>query len=520
MKLSLTNQIFIAIVGGILFGVLAPEAVPYISWVGEVFVLALKMLLAPLLLASIVMGMAALGDVRELGSLGGKTLAYYASTTVIAVIIGLVVVNVVRPGVSDELSEADSALVTELAAQVKARSIAADDHAATTKAIGDVLGTAARTRPADALPEAAIQRVKAAYAARAQADGVTGAEGSAALLGKLLSAERFRLRIEATQSKDASAAGEGKLKSAAATDMTVSKFLRAQLSKIFQNPFASLATMNVLGIIIFALLLGGVLTTLGERGATLLGVFDGLNQAMMKLIDVVMLIAPSGVFALMAGQIAASGVGILLVLLTYMLTVLGALFIHGVIVLPLACRFLAGVSPWAFLGRMRQALAVAFSTSSSSATLPVTMDCLEEQAGVPPRISGFVIPLGATVNMDGTALYEAVAALFIAQVYGIDLSIAQQILIALTATLAAVGAAGIPSAGTVTMVMVLSAVGLPLEGIGLILAVDRLLDMCRTTVNVWGDSVGAAVIARLEGQPASMPDLTPGGPAEAPASAG
>ena len=150
-------------------------------------------------------------------------------------------------------------------------------------------------------------------------------------------------------------------------------------------------------------------------------------------------------------------------------------------------------------------MAVAFSTCSSSATMPVTLDCLEEKAGVNPRISGFVIPLGATVNMDGTALYEAVAALFIAQVYGVELGLVQQILVALTATLAAIGAAGIPSAGTVTMVMVLTAVGLPAEGIGLILAVDRFLDMFRTTTNVWGDAIGAAVVARLEGEPAAMP---------------
>jgi len=287
--------------------------------------------------------------------------------------------------------------------------------------------------------------------------------------------------------------------------MTVGRFLRAQLDKVLDNPFRSLADMNVLGIIVFALLLGGVLTTLGERGKVLLGAFDGLNEAMMRLVHVVMLLAPYGVGALMAEQIAASGLSILKVLFWYMLAVLGGVLIHACVVLPLILFLVGRVSPLAYVRQLRAALAVAFSTCSSSATMPVTIECLEDNAGISRRISGFVIPLGATVNMDGTALYEAVAALFIAQVYGVDLSLAQQILVALTATLAAVGAAGIPSAGTVTMVMVLSAVGLPLEGIGLVLAVDRLLDMFRTATNVWGDAIGAAVVARLEGEPASPP---------------
>ena len=183
-----------------------------------------------------------------------------------------------------------------------------------------------------------------------------------------------------------------------------------------------------------------------------------------------------------------------------MFTVLLGLVVHAVVTLPLLLKYLGRVKPRAYMGKIAPALTTAFSTASSSATLPLTIDCVQQRAGVSRRVSSFVLPIGATINMDGTALYESVAAVFIAQVYGIDMSLMQQVLVFLTATLAAVGAAGIPSAGLVTMAIILNAVGLPLEGIGMILAVDRLLDMCRTTVNVWGDTVGCAVVSRLEGE--------------------
>jgi Na+/H+-dicarboxylate symporter len=228
---------------------------------------------------------------------------------------------------------------------------------------------------------------------------------------------------------------------------------------------------------------------------------ESLNEAMMRFVEIVMKMTPIGVFSLMAHQIARSGLDILFLLGKYMICVLIALGIHAFIVLPLILLIAGRRSPFAFFGDVRAALGIAFSTSSSSATLPVSMDVVENNAGVKKHVTGFVLPLGATINMDGTALYEAIAALFIAQIYGIDLGIGPQILIFMTAALAAIGAAGIPSAGTVTMVMVLSAVGLPLSGIGLILAVDRLLDMCRTTVNVWGDAIGAAILDRYEAEP-------------------
>ncbi|MFQ6618803.1 MAG: dicarboxylate/amino acid:cation symporter, partial [Fidelibacterota bacterium] len=195
-----------------------------------------------------------------------------------------------------------------------------------------------------------------------------------------------------------------------------------------------------------------------------------------------------------------TGLGLIADLAKYMSTVLIGLFIHGFITLPLLLKIIGRESPLKFARHMSSALATAFSTSSSSATLPITMEAIEVNAGVSKKISSFVLPLGATVNMDGTALYESVAAMFIAQAYGIDLGLGQQILIFITATLAAIGAAGIPSAGLITMIIVLKQVNLPLEGIGIITAVDRILDMCRTTVNVWGDSVGARVIAQTENE--------------------
>ncbi len=487
VKLSLSNQIFLAILAGVAMGALAPGAVPYVSWMGDVFILALKMLIAPLILASIVMGMAALGDVSKMGSLGGKTVAYYVTTTVLAVILGLVVVNVVNPGRSSELGPKESAAVEAFssAGRPDGRGLAIELE-----------------RNGWDTPSAEAAAVS--FNERAKADPPKDSAAISAIATPVVGAASLRRRI--AQSRKKGAGGDAaKIESAKARNMTVPQFLRAQLKKVLQNPFRSLADMNVLGIIVFALLLGGILTTLGERGAPLLGAFDGLNQAMMKLVDLVMLIAPAGVFALLADQVAASGIGILRVLAWYMFAVLLGIAIHALVVLPAILKFVGKLSPLAFAGRMREPLAVAFSTCSSSATMPVTMDSLDEKAGVSPRISGFVVPLGATINMDGTALYEAVAALFIAQVYGLELDAVQQILVAVTATLAAIGAAGIPSAGTVTMVMVLSAVGLPAEGIGLILAVDRLLDMFRTTTNVWGDAIGAAVVAQLEGESATMP---------------
>jgi Na+/H+-dicarboxylate symporter len=234
---------------------------------------------------------------------------------------------------------------------------------------------------------------------------------------------------------------------------------------------------------------------------------------MIQLVHLVMKIAPLGVFALIAAIVGQYGLGILQTLLAYSLVVVAGLAIHMSLVYPTAVRLFAGMSPVHFFKGVAPAQLVAFSTSSSNATLPVTMECAEENLGVSEEVSAFVLPLGATINMDGTALYQGVATIFIAQVYGLDLSFQQQLLVVLTATLASIGAAGVPGVGMITLALVLKTVGVPLEGIALILGVDRILDMCRTAVNVTGDSSCAVVVAASEGELAERPPIAPGGEA-------
>ena len=234
-------------------------------------------------------------------------------------------------------------------------------------------------------------------------------------------------------------------------------------------------------------------------------VFDGVNQAIMKIVHVIIAFAPVGIFALIADRMGSSGgwsgfLPELVKLGWYSGTVISGLAIHGLVVLPLVLLLLGRRRVTPYARNQLPALSTAFSTASSSATLPLTIECVTEKNGVSKRVASFVLPLGATINMDGTALYEAVAAVFIAQAYGITMGPVEQVVIFLTATLAAIGAAGIPEAGLVTMVIVLRAVDLPIEGISLILVIDWFLDRCRTTVNVWGDAVGAAVIAKYEGE--------------------
>ena len=233
--------------------------------------------------------------------------------------------------------------------------------------------------------------------------------------------------------------------------------------------------------------------------------FDAVNEAIMKMVHLVLYLAPLGIFALIASKLGAAGGGDafwaeLLKIGKFAFTVLAALFFHALVVLPAILWFFTRRNPIVFFKGASAALTTAFSTASSSATLPVTIECAEENNRVSRRASLFVLPIGATVNMDGTAMYEAIAAIFIAQMIGMPLGFTEQIIIFLTATLAAIGAAGIPEAGLVTMVMVLQSVGLPLEGIGMLLSIDWFLDRCRTTINVWGDSIGSAVVDQLEEQ--------------------
>ncbi len=367
---------------------------PIIGPIGQIFIKLLMMLIVPLIMASMITGVARVGDIRKLGGLGAKTFLYYLVTTFASVLVGLILVNILRPG------------------------------------------------------------------------------AGAPTIG-------------------------GDVPDAVRTQVTIGSIL---LNMIPANPVKAMAEMQILPLIVFSLLFGAVLTTIGNKAKPLIDLFESLNAAMMKLTDWVILLAPYGVFALLAAVVAESGPGIFANLGKYMATVLLGLAFHALVTLPILLKLAGGANPKRYFEKVALALTTAFSTASSSATLPLTIDCVETKAKVAPRVASFVLPLGATINMDGTALYESVAAVFIAQVYGIDLSFGQQVLIFLTATLAAIGAAGIPSAGLVTMAIVLNAVGLPLEGIGMILAVDRILDMCRTSVNVWGDTVGCTVVARLMGE--------------------
>jgi proton glutamate symport protein len=395
LKLKVHTQILIAIVLGVVVGILLGEKAAHIKIVGDLFIRLLKAIIIPLILASMVAGIVSLGDVRKLGRIGLRTFIYYTVTTTLAVGVGLILVNLMKPGVGVEIG---------------------------TKTAADLSG------------------------------------------------------------------GE------------VPSVLSIISDIIPANLFDAMAKDKVLSIIFFSLLLGVAISSIGEKGRPLVSLFEAFNSVMMKITDWIMRLAPFGVFALMAYTIGSMGLSVIKPLIVYMATVVLGLTIHASITLPVLLSAVGKYSPLKFIRDVFSAVATAFSTASSAATLPITMDCVQENTGVSNKVASFVLPLGATVNMDGTALYEAVAAMFIAQAYGIDLSIGQQLVIMLTATLASIGAAAIPGAGLVTMVIVLKAVNLPLEGIGMILAVDRILDMLRTAVNVWGDACGAAVIANLEGE--------------------
>ncbi len=267
------------------------------------------------------------------------------------------------------------------------------------------------------------------------------------------------------------------------------------------NPFTALAEGNVIQVIFFLILSAVFILKLDDKYRTLLtDFFQAGFDVMMKMVHIIILLAPVGVFGIVARIVAKTGFATMEKLLAYFLVVVAALLIHATVNMPLILKLVGKVSPLKHAGNMILALQTAFFTSSSMATLPLTMECVIDKSGVPKKVANFVLPIGATVNMDGTALYEAVAVMFIAQVYGIELSFMQLVMVLITTILASIGTAAIPMAGFVMITIILKAVGLPLEGVGLVLAVDRLLDMMRTTVNVWGDSCGAVVIAKSEGE--------------------
>jgi Na+/H+-dicarboxylate symporter len=287
-----------------------------------------------------------------------------------------------------------------------------------------------------------------------------------------------------------------------AKQMSLPEFFQSFLHGLFMNPFAALAQGNVLALVIFSLFLGIALVIGGERYRNILNLLQEGLEITLRIVGWVMHLAPLGIMALLAKLVATQNVALLSTLGKFIGVVLGTTLLHGVVVLPLLLWLVTRVGPLHFWRGAREALLTAFATSSSSATLPVTLRCTEQHLHVKPAIAGFVVPLGATVNMDGTALYEAAAALFIANLAGVDLNLVQQMIVFFTAMLAAIGAPGIPSAGMVTMVMVLQSVGLPAEAIAILLPIDRLLDTFRTTVNVEGDMVGSLIVQKLVGKTA------------------
>lgn len=473
------------IIGGVVAGALLGGAFPRfgasVKFIGQLFLHALMMMVVPLVAASMITGVAALGDVRKLGGIGVRTLIYFASTTGLAVIVGLLLVNAVQPGKGllpkVELPGArwtatESELLIEEGSPAAARAI--DDRfeivlsGGARAAIAQKVAPGTRTIPVRQWVDEGGRPISPP----------TRGEGLTLQL-------RVAERVQAKQD---------------ASPLTVIQDVL--LKMVPTNLIKSMAETDVLPVIVFSLLFGAVLTTMGGRGKVVLDFFAAVNDAIMVIIQLLMFAAPIGIFALIAGRLGeAGGWGDFLPELrqlgSYAFCVVAGLLIHGAITLPLILKLVGKRSPLGYVSLVGAPLTTAFSTASSSATLPVSLRSAEN-AGVDERAASFVLPLGATINMDGTALYEAVAAMFIAQVYGIELGPAQQLIIFVTATLAAVGAAGIPEAGLVTMIIVLKAVDLPVEGISLLLVIDWFLDRCRTAVNVWGDLAGAAIIDRLE----------------------
>ena len=474
---------------GVLFGGFWPAGGLGIKFIGELFIRALLMLVVPLIMASMTVGISRLGDIRRVGGIGSKTIIYYMTTTALSVIVGITLVNLVQPGSADTEKERIALRGGELMADTPYR----------IEGQTIILNTPGLRRIYD---ERYMVILSDQENIRGVVEQITGTDLPRITVKQWENASGEQIQPNAT----------GK---SLRIDLTIVEKVKGKprsvgvvlrnvvVGLIPSNLFKAMANNEVLPLIIFSLLLGGVLTTLGKTGKPVIKVFVGLNDAIMKIVQLLMLTAPIGIGALIAGRLGDaggfSGFGPEFIRLgKYAGTVIVGLLIHGMLVLPLILRFFGQQNVRRYTLNTAPALTTAFSTASSAATIPMTMQCVTEGSGVSKRTASFVLPLGATINMDGTALYEAVAAIFIAQIYGIDLTSVQMVVIFLTATLAAIGAAGIPEAGLVTMVIVLQAVNLPIEGISLILVIDWFLDRCRTTVNVWGDAVGAAVVDTLE----------------------
>jgi Na+/H+-dicarboxylate symporter len=423
-KLPLYVQILIGLVLGLFWGLAsawfkfpASLTIEFIKPLGTIFVTLLKMIAVPLVLASLIVGVASLHDIRKLSRIGGKTIAIYIGTTVVAITIGLTIANLVKPG--------------------------------------------------ERLPDATRQQLMSVYT-----DKTSNSVNTVAKLK-----ERPILQ---------------------------------PLVDIFPDNITSAAADNtrMLQVVFFAMIMGVALIKIApEKRNTLVAFFDALNDAIIQIVDFIMLLAPVGVFALIgsliveiAGDDISQAASLLSGLAWYTACVIIGLFIHAYLFYPILFRSVAKIGYMQFFRAIRAAQLVGFSTSSSNATLPVTMKRCQEGLGIPEEMTSFILPLGATINMDGTSLYQGVAAVFIAQALGIDLTITDQLMILLTATLASIGSAGVPGAGMVMLVIVLESIQVPSAGIALIVAVDRILDMVRTVVNITGDITVAAVVTATEGK--------------------
>ena len=413
LKPQLYTKVLIGLLLGVVFGVLANQwgfsafVFSYIKPIGSAFIRLISMVVVPLVFASLLVGTASLNDIRKLGRIGIKTVAYYLCTTIIAISIGLLLANTLKPGVG--------------------------------------LSEEARTQLMESVSEEA------------------GAQ------------------IETAPKKP-----------------TVTDIL---LNIIPTNPVKAFVEGKMLQIIFLALMAGICLSLIpSERSQPVINFFEGVNELIIQMVHIIMKLAPYGVFALISAVVADFGLGILFILFKYSLVVIVGLILHVTIVYSSAIKIFSKQKIGTFFRGIRPAQLIAFSSASSSATLPVTMECTEKNLGVPGQIASFALPLGATINMDGTALYQGVSAVFIAQVYGMDLTVAQQLIIVLTAVLASIGTAGTPMAGVITLAIVLKSIGVPLEGIAIIMGVERILDMCRSVVNVTGDASCAVVVASSESE--------------------
>lgn len=438
---GLTLGTMLGVLGGVLFGLaLRTREEPwsdrdamYVAYIGELFLRMLKALILPLIIPSLITAVGSL-DMSLSSKVGGRAVGYYMGTTLLAVVLGIILVISVHPGVEGQ-DKGDK--------KVERRNVTTPD----------VLMDLVRNMFPPNIIQATMQQSHTVLKyPKENSDGLDG-----------------------------------------------TKFRNQSDPSTWETKKGNSNGSNILGLVVFAIVLGVALAKLEEKGKPLLNFFTSLTDAMMVLTTWVINLAPVGVFFLIAGEVLKMDdmASVLISLGWYFMTVMMGLLVHGLIVLPLLYFLVVRELPFKFILNMTNALTTAFGTGSSSATLPITMGLLEERNGVDPRVCRFILPIGATINMDGTALYEAVAAIFISQVNGMDLGIGEILAISITATAASIGAAGIPQAGLVTMVMVLETVGLPPEDVTIILAVDWLLDRFRTTINVLGDSLGAGIVHHL-----------------------